>query len=89
MNILVNDSQRALITDFGLSAIWTDKALSFASMTSGPTDRSIRWSAPELFEEGALPNRASDIWAFGCVCYEVRVHTCFLVLVECDGAWRC
>lgn len=69
----MDGSGKARLTDFGLSAIWADKALTFASMTNTPFDRSIRWTAPELLEVGKVPNQASDIWAFGGVCYEVRV----------------
>lgn len=40
----------------------------------------IRWQAPEIIhppsEEDAYPTRQSDIYAFACVCYEVR---CILV----------
>lgn len=32
-------------------------------------DSGVSWySAPELLVEGAHPNYASDVWAFGCVC---------------------
>ncbi|KAG8947577.1 hypothetical protein FRC04_010627 [Tulasnella sp. 424] len=40
---------------------------------SGP-DWSLRWAAPELLAE-ALPSLASDIWAFGWVCWEVMTGT--------------
>ncbi len=72
VNILVNNSGRACITDFGISTIWTDRTLGFTHTTGGVIGRSTRWAAPELFEEGQKPSRASDIWAFGAVCYEVR-----------------
>ncbi|KAF5362283.1 hypothetical protein D9756_002380 [Leucocoprinus leucothites] len=72
MNILVNGSGQACITDFGLSSIWTDKTLGFTATTVVQSGRTDRWASPELItEDGARPTRASDIWAFGCVCYEI------------------
>lgn len=40
----------------------------FITMT-GPK-WTLRWAAPELLH-GGLPNLASDIWAFGWICWEV------------------
>ena len=34
----------------------------------------LRWMAPELFKDGSRPSKASDIYAFGMVAYEVRPH---------------
>lgn len=74
MNILVNDSGRACITDFGLSLIRADKTLAYTLAANTVLGCSYRWAAPELLNENFRPTRASDIWAFGCVCYEVSVH---------------
>lgn len=41
----------------------------FITMT-GPA-WTVRWAAPELLD-GRLPSLASDIWALGWVCWEVR-----------------
>ncbi|KAF5362567.1 hypothetical protein D9756_002378 [Leucocoprinus leucothites] len=83
MNVLVNKSGRACITDFGLSSIRTDKTLGFTATTVNLGGRTDRWASPELFEEdGALPTRASDIWAFGCVCYEILTR--LLPFHECS-----
>lgn len=97
LNILVNNQNRAVITDFG-SACPMDprspdqskaKSIRGLSLTGDPGPRSlnveltpcepsisvtgpawtIRWAAPELLE-GGLPNLASDIWAFGWICWE-------------------
>ncbi|KAJ3551343.1 hypothetical protein NP233_g13098 [Leucocoprinus birnbaumii] len=37
---------------------------------------SVRWSAPELFEDDfrRRPAFSSDIWSFGCVCLEILTH---------------
>ncbi|KAF9439733.1 kinase-like protein, partial [Macrolepiota fuliginosa MF-IS2] len=73
-NVLVNDSGRACITDFGLSMIPFDKTLPYArGQTTTLRGLSYRWAAPELLQEGARPTRASDVWAFAGVCYEILV----------------
>ncbi|KAF5343973.1 hypothetical protein D9756_011431 [Leucocoprinus leucothites] len=70
-NILVNDLGKACITDFGLSLVHTDKTFAYTLASSDANGYSLRWAAPELLEDGARATLASDIWAFGCVCYEV------------------
>ncbi|KXN82477.1 Serine/threonine-protein kinase HT1 [Leucoagaricus sp. SymC.cos] len=69
-NILVNDEGHACITDFGLSILRTESTLSRALGTNTVGACSYRWSAPEIVDD-LHPTPASDIWAFGCVCYEV------------------
>ncbi|KAG5729731.1 Serine/threonine-protein kinase HT1 [Termitomyces sp. T112] len=74
-NILVNDSGRACVADFGLSSVidplnhqWTESA---ATLPGG----TMNWQAPELFDvEHSRPVKnttASDIYAWACVCYEI------------------
>ncbi|KAF9444021.1 kinase-like protein [Macrolepiota fuliginosa MF-IS2] len=66
-NILVSGDKRALIADFGTSRTTS------ASINASSHKGTLRWSAPELCtgEEYILPTLASDIWSFGCACYEV------------------
>lgn len=70
-NILVSDEGRALIGDFGISHI---------AMTTNPSSLlssgTLRWAAPELLQaidsvSNPRPTMQSDVWSFGCVCYEV------------------
>ncbi|KXN85262.1 hypothetical protein AN958_11556 [Leucoagaricus sp. SymC.cos] len=81
-NVLVNDFGRACITDFGMSFIHTDKTLANVNITKEVYGGSIRWTAPELVEvdesgddAGSASNRrptfASDVWALGCVLYQI------------------
>lgn len=67
-NILVSGEGRALSTDFGLSLAAMSVATTSSQSLTGAT---TNWMAPELFT--SKPTNASDIWSFGCVCYEVRV----------------
>jgi serine/threonine protein kinase len=73
-NILIHE-RRACLTDFGLAA-FVELETSIKTSTRGG---SIPWMAPELLlpsvYQPGLPFRrtpASDVWAFGCVCCEVR-----------------
>lgn len=72
MNILVNDFERACITDFGLSSIRTDQTLAYTFAGTTTHGCSYHWAAPELVDESAHGTSASDVWALGCVFYEVR-----------------
>ncbi|KAF9447258.1 kinase-like protein [Macrolepiota fuliginosa MF-IS2] len=70
-NVLVSNSGKACITDFGLSSIPTDQTLAYTRGATTVVGCSFRWTAPELLEEGCRATPASDVWAFGCVCYEI------------------
>ncbi|KAF9469363.1 kinase-like domain-containing protein [Collybia nuda] len=75
-NILVDESGRARLADFGLSAVTDPKILKWTSQSSAASKGgSIRWQAPELFgaeSDELVPNsKASDIYAWACVCYEI------------------
>ncbi|KAJ7235050.1 kinase-like domain-containing protein, partial [Mycena rebaudengoi] len=73
INVLVTPSRRACITDFGLSSIADVVTLRFTHSTAIAKGATTRWQAPELLR-GEHPNHyGSDIYAFACVCYEVRL----------------
>lgn len=77
-NILISDDFHVRLTDFGLAT----------TIVSGEGDQSstanragcVRWFAPELIDprwfgaERFVRTRATDVYAFACVCIEV----CFL-----------
>ncbi|KAJ3552865.1 hypothetical protein NP233_g12776 [Leucocoprinus birnbaumii] len=68
-NVLISESGRALLTDFGLSHVALMSGLHGSSgLTAVGT---FNWMAPELFNERTAPTKESDIWAFGCLCYEI------------------
>ncbi|KAG6907962.1 hypothetical protein DXG01_006750 [Tephrocybe rancida] len=83
-NILVDDVGRARLTDFGISSISDTQIIAWTTQSSGNTrGGSTRWQAPELFAvgdsdvddeevEAAVKNTmASDVYALGCVFFEV------------------
>lgn len=68
----MNEAGRACIADFGISCIRHDKTLS-ATITDTARGFTLRWAAPELLDGESVATRASDVWAFASVCYEVRL----------------
>ncbi|KAJ7875390.1 kinase-like domain-containing protein [Mycena olivaceomarginata] len=70
-NILIKEDWSACLTDFGLS-IFSD-ATSTRSTNQGG---SLYWMAPELLDPGQFGlnfarTPATDVYAFGCVCFEL------------------
>ena len=63
-NILVDISDKARITDFGLA----QDALGVVSI---PERRSERWTAPEVLAETGTPSMEADVFSFGMVMVEV------------------
>ncbi|KAJ3560674.1 hypothetical protein NP233_g10682 [Leucocoprinus birnbaumii] len=70
VNVLVNGLERACITDFGLSKVKTNNTFSWITTTI-PAGHTTGWLSPELLGDDANPTYKSDIWAFGCVCFEI------------------
>ncbi|TFK19397.1 kinase-like protein, partial [Coprinopsis marcescibilis] len=70
-NVIVTSSGHASITDFGLTKLVDLASMSWTSTNGG----SARWKAPELLadddQNGSTPRKEMDIYAYGCVCYEV------------------
>lgn len=84
-NVLVTLGGRACLADFGLASVNNTEAVRFAVLeTTGHEDATPRYEAPELLyreDEGNIHRTtASDMYAFGCVCYEVR--QCQLSIAE-------
>ncbi|KXN85918.1 Serine/threonine-protein kinase HT1 [Leucoagaricus sp. SymC.cos] len=69
-NVLVSRSQRAILADFGVSTILS---MNVGATTARDFAGTSRWMAPELLlGEGPLPSTPqSDMWGFGCICFEV------------------
>ncbi|KAJ3558847.1 hypothetical protein NP233_g11419 [Leucocoprinus birnbaumii] len=66
-NVLVSSTGRAMLTDFGASHIVRSNPTTTTQAAITP-----HWAAPELLREVVpRPSQASDVWAFGCVIYEV------------------
>ncbi|KAF5359781.1 hypothetical protein D9756_002952 [Leucocoprinus leucothites] len=67
-NIVVTRENRAMLAEFGLSRI----VVTLASYASHLSTGTPAYLVPEmLLEDDDTPKKESDIWAFGCTCYEV------------------
>lgn len=75
-NVLIDENGNALLADFGLSRLLADHETSFFE-SHGPG--AIRWADPKIIplnpenpdEEVSKPNKASDIYSFGCIMIQV------------------
>ncbi|KAJ6460460.1 kinase-like domain-containing protein, partial [Mycena vitilis] len=78
-NILVSDECTACLADFGLATTVRDENTDTTAVMVSSSSRSgsMRWFAPELFVpeqfgcEKFVRTRATDVYAFACVCLEV------------------
>ncbi|KAF9256251.1 kinase-like protein [Marasmius fiardii PR-910] len=72
VNVLITPDERACIGDFGLSRIADTQAIRLTSSTTS-VKGSERWLSPELLmpDPSCAPSTSSDIYAYGCVCYEI------------------
>ncbi|KDQ63520.1 hypothetical protein JAAARDRAFT_381202 [Jaapia argillacea MUCL 33604] len=75
-NILVDQDNRALLCDFGLTSLFTDPtSILYAASSSGHIEGTTRWMAPEVFTDAGLPISSpkfpSDIYSFGIVGWEL------------------
>lgn len=68
-NILVDDSGRVRIADFGFSVVTQD--LDSAENTASTHGFTLRWAAPEIIN-GGVASREGDIFSFAMVMVEVR-----------------
>jgi serine/threonine protein kinase len=73
VNILITQSLRACLADFGLSAAKETPSMAITTAVITRATGTMRWQAPELMKDDDVCNSlASDVYAYGCVCYEVR-----------------
>ena len=79
-NILIDSNFSARIADFGLTSVLRNHSMSI-SVTAPAQGGTLRWMAPELFNDGSHPSKASDIYALGMVTYEVGLH-CILCRIN-------
>ncbi|KXN81627.1 Tip elongation aberrant protein 1 [Leucoagaricus sp. SymC.cos] len=68
-NVLISRSRRAILTDFGVSTVLST---SVGSSTAADFSGTAYWMAPELLVAAELPppTPQSDMWGFGCICFE-------------------
>ncbi|KAG6902946.1 hypothetical protein C0995_009338 [Termitomyces sp. Mi166 len=72
VNVLITDTCRACLADFGLSTASKSQVLDLSSSSSDWAGGTCRWNAPELLDGSQSTNTTqSDVYSFGCVCYEI------------------
>ncbi len=72
LNILLDDQYQAKISDFGLSKIKLESNSTSTKANKGMG--TTRWRAPELFERKAVPNKASDVYSYGMILWEIATR---------------
>ena len=89
-NILVDNSDRARIADFGVATIIHDR--DSVQDILDEYEHTARWTAPEILNERGTHSKESDIFSFAMVMIEVRcglsiVYRC-LIHVNAGVHWR-
>ncbi|KAF9448603.1 kinase-like protein [Macrolepiota fuliginosa MF-IS2] len=74
-NIMITPAGSACLADFGLSSVADEDILRWTTLeTSTRSGGTVRWMAPELFDENdkiVRPTLFSDVFALGSVMYEI------------------
>jgi len=68
VNVLLNDQQRAVLCDFGLSRIKQETNCMSTLLGAVGT---VAWMAPELFDFGTKYTKHADIYSLGMVFWEI------------------
>ncbi len=68
-NILIDDAGNYLITDFGVST--RARSTLRKSVVSSSGGGTTAYMGPERFSRQPAPTKASDIWSFGAMCFEL------------------
>ena len=71
-NVLIDDSPKAVLCDFGLSQVRADVTSRTVLTAGSDIIGSPNWMAPELLQGGLL-KPPCDIYAFGMTLYEVSI----------------
>ncbi|KAK1216574.1 hypothetical protein PQX77_020790 [Marasmius sp. AFHP31] len=75
VNVLIKADGSACIGDFGLSRVAENHTTQHSTSTTHPKG-TMRWLSPELLDPdpsstGTTTSKTSDVYAYGCVCYEI------------------
>lgn len=70
LNVLLDEYDRAKLTDFGLSKMKTETA----STTKKDSSGTLVWMAPELMSPNGQTSKASDIYSFAIVLWELATR---------------
>lgn len=91
-NVLIDDDERAVLTDFGLSVIlggFTNLSVTYSDAKIGAQ----AWAAPELFFDppdgkGPNPSPPSDVYSFACIMYLIFTGSHLWNITGFNAEWR-
>ncbi|KAG6916661.1 hypothetical protein DXG01_005885 [Tephrocybe rancida] len=81
-NVLIDSSGRASLCDFGLASVTDPKIIKWTSQsTMASKGGTARWQTPEIHEpedeaEEVYNTKATDVFAWAGICYEVTLPRC-------------
>jgi len=70
LNILLGVDYHAKICDFGLSKVKLESS-TFEPLGKNYPKGTICWAAPEVLKDAAAPSKASDIYSYGMILWEI------------------
>lgn len=74
LNVLLDDSMHARLSDFGLSRIKQTSASQSLKTCSTSMRGSVHWMAPELFDRDSVFSAACDVYALGMTLWELATR---------------
>lgn len=74
-NVLLDEGERAVLADFGLSSMLVDQGHSYLQLSRAKPG-TVRYTAPELLNHNVSnpPDALSDIYSFGCLILQVGLQ---------------
>ena len=87
LNVLIDDSTKAILCDFGLSHVKADATSRIANASGLAVIGSRNWMAPEKLLGGSL-KKPCDIYAFGMTIFEVSLSLPPITNDLAEGCWR-
>lgn len=91
-NVLIDDNEKAVLIDFGLSVIlggFTNLSVTYTNAKTG----SPGWAAPELFPDppcskGPIPSPPSDVYSFACLMYLIFTGSHLWDITGANADWN-
>ncbi|KIO30579.1 hypothetical protein M407DRAFT_20304 [Tulasnella calospora MUT 4182] len=86
-NVLVTDSQDAVLCDFGIASLIQDSEIPSGFTTSRSIKGSSRYMGPELLlEDEPKRSLANDVWSWACTVFEIIADTWPYAKCKSDAA---
>ncbi|KAG8987501.1 hypothetical protein FRB90_003316, partial [Tulasnella sp. 427] len=86
-NVLISETRRGLLTDFGLSRTLEDEPTGLT--TSDGFKGTLRFCSPELVrDQGSKHTLSSDMWAWGCLALEVSLFGNFVSALAASQRYK-